>query len=61
MNLLELKNRLFELETTMVHTFNQQKDRNREMFNISREIEKIENPKAYKENALHWDGHENRF
>lgn len=56
-----LKDRMFELETTMVNTFQEQKDRNREMFLVNREIEKIENPKAYKENEKHWEGHELRF
>lgn len=59
--LSELKDRLFELETTMVNTFAQQRDRNREMFLISREIEKLENPTEYQKNINHWDGHEIRF
>lgn len=60
-NLQELKNRMEELETTMVNTFAEQRDRNREMFLVSREIEKIENTQAYKENEAHWEGHEIRF
>ena len=60
-NLAQLKNRRFELETTMVNTFTQQKARNREMFEISKEIEKLENPNAYAENKNHWENHEVRF
>lgn len=56
-----LKDRLFELETSMVSTYQQQKDRNREMFLISKEIEQLENPVAYAENEIHWEGHEVRF
>lgn len=59
--LQELKDRLFELETTMISTFTQQRDRNREMFEVCREIEQIENPKEYKKNKAHWEGHESRF
>ena len=59
--LADLKNRLFELETTMVNSYSQQCDRNREMFEISAQIEKIENPKSYDENRNHWELHENRF
>jgi hypothetical protein len=59
--LQELQGRLFELETTMVSSFNQQRDRNREMFLISQQIEKLENPVTYAENSNHWEGHEIRF
>jgi len=59
--LSELKDRLFELEATMVNTFQEQADRNREMFVISREIEKLEDPQSYEENKNHWDNHELRF
>ena len=61
MTLAELKSRQEELETTMVNTFQQQKDRNRELFLISREIEKLEDPESYGENKSHWEGHEIRF
>lgn len=61
MDLQQLKNRLEELETTMVSTFSQQTARNREMFLICRDIERLENPVAYKENEKHWEGHEIRF
>ncbi len=57
----KLKERMFELETTIVHTFQQQKDRNREMFEISRELEQLENHESYEANKNHWEGHENRF
>ena len=59
--LYELKQRLGELETTMVETFQEQKDRNREMFQVCRDIEKIQDPEAYEENKAHWEGHEMRF
>ena len=59
--LSELKSRLFDLESTMVYTFAQQRDRNREMFEISMEIERLENPESYQQNIRHWQGHENRF
>jgi inorganic pyrophosphatase len=59
--LQELKERLFELETTMVNSFAEQKDRNREMFNVCAEIERIENPESYEHNKNHWELHENRF
>lgn len=57
----ELKERLFELETTMVHTFRQQSDRNREMFELSAELEKLENPESYEHNKAFWEEHETRF
>ena len=59
-NLAELKERLFELETTIVSSFSEQKNRNREMFSISAEIELLENPESYNENPF-WSLHENRF
>jgi hypothetical protein len=61
MSFKQIEERLFELETTMVRTFQQQKDRNREMFELSREKEKIENPEEYERNKAHWGGHESRF
>jgi hypothetical protein len=59
--LTELKARKEALETTMVSSFQQQKDRNREMFLVCREIEQLEDPAAYAENVNHWEGHEIRF
>ena len=56
-----LKGRLFELETTMVETFQEQKDRNAEMFQLSAQIEQIENTESYSRNKNHWEGHEMRF
>ena len=57
----KLKERLFELETTMVNSYSQQSARNKEMFLLNREIEKLESPDLYEENKNHWEGHESRF
>lgn len=49
---------LFEVMPTNHFELNQ---RNKAAFLISREIEKLENPKGYNENKNHWQGHELRF
>ncbi len=59
--LQELKKELEDLYSEMPQTFQQQKDRDRSAFVISREIEKLENPVAYEQNKAHWEGHELRF
>lgn len=57
----EIKARIEELETTMVQTFSQQRARNLELFQLSRELEELENPESYERNKAHWDGHQIRF
>jgi len=57
MQLSELKKRLEEVEAITPHTFREQRDKNREMYLLSREIERLENPESYARNRSHWDGH----
>ena len=57
----KLKARQEEILNTMVNTFQEQKDRDRELFLIAREIEMLENPESYEENKTHWEDHEIRF
>lgn len=45
---------------TMPITFQQQKEKNAAMMVLSREIEKLEDPKSYEENKAHWEGYEFR-
>jgi hypothetical protein len=45
----------------MPNTHFEMQERDRSAFLISREIEKIKDPKAYNENKNHWEGHELRF
>lgn len=56
-----LKAQLEAIYSEMPQTFFQQQQRDKSAFLISREIEKLENPKAYKENAAHWEKHEIRL
>jgi len=57
----ELKSRLESLYETMPETHFQLEQRNKSAFLITREIEKLENPKGYKQNKEHWEGHELRL
>lgn len=60
--LKELKSELEDLEcNTMVNSFAEQKLYHKKMFLLSREIEKLENPKLYNDNISHWENYENRF
>ena len=56
-----LKKQLDELFSVMPKTHFQLEQRNKSAFLISREIEKLENPKSYAENQNHWENHEIRF
>lgn len=57
MQLSELKKRLEEVEAVTPLTFREQRDKNREMYLLSREIERLEDPESYARNRRHWDGH----
>ena len=59
--LSELRNQLEEIYAVMPKTFFQQQQRDKSAFLISKEIEKLENPKSYAQNINHWDKHELRF
>lgn len=61
MKLAQLKAQLEKLYEQMPETFFQMQQRDKSAFLISREIEKLENPKGYAENKNHWEGHELRF
>ena len=56
-----LKNQLDELFSVFPETHFQLEQRNKSAFLLSREIEKLENPKSYSENKNHWEKHELRF
>jgi hypothetical protein len=59
--LQQLKNQLESLYMEMPSTFFEMQQRDKSAFLISREIEKIENPKGYMVNKNHWEGHDLRF
>ena len=59
--LQELKSELDEVYSIMPQTFEDQKNRDKAAFELSREIELLENPGDYKSNKNHWDNHELRF
>lgn len=59
--LQNLKNQLESLYAEMPQTHFQMQQRDKSAFLISREIEKLENPKGYRANKNHWDGHEIRL
>ena len=56
-----LKTQLENLYNEMPRNFFEQSQRDKSAFLISREIERLENPKSYEENKSHWEGHEIRF
>lgn len=56
-----LKTELENLYNEMPRNFFEQSQRDKSAFLISREIERLENPKSYEENKSHWEGHEIRF
>lgn len=57
----DLKNQLELVCSEMPQTFYEQKMRNKVAFEISKQIEQLENPTLYAENANHWEAHELRF
>ncbi len=59
--LQELKSQLDALYAEMPTTRFEQQQRDKSAFLISREIEKLENPKAYAQNKAHWEGYEMRL
>lgn len=59
--LSELKDELETLSTVMPYSYAQQRFKNQQMFVLSREIERLENPEAYEQNKGHWDNHEIRL
>ena len=56
-----LKNQLELIYAEMPQTQFQLEQRNKSAFLICKEIEKLENPKLYKENINHWEKHEIRL
>ena len=56
-----LKHQLELIYSEMPQTQFQLEQRNKSAFLICREIEKLENPKSYKENIDHWEKHEIRL
>lgn len=60
-HLQELKNQLENIFSEMPQTHFQLEQRNKSAFLISREIEKIENPKGYELNKNHFEGYELRL
>jgi hypothetical protein len=59
--LQQLITQLDAVYSEMPNTHFEMQERDRSAFLISREIEKIKDPKAYKENLNPWEGHELRF
>ena len=57
----DLKNQLDSLYSVMVETHYQQKLRDKAAFEISKQLEKLQNPISYAENSNFWDLHELRF
>ena len=57
----ELRNQLDVIFSVMPQTFFQQKMRDKAAFEISKQLEQLENPKSYAENIIHWESHELRF
>ena len=54
----DLRNELDAIYSEMPQTFFQQKMRDKAAFEISKQLEQLENPKSYAENILHWESHE---
>ena len=59
--LQELKSQLDALYAEMPTCFFDQQQRDKSAFLICREIERLENPKAYAQNKAHWENHEIRL
>jgi len=57
----ELRNQLDLIYSEMPMNFFDQNQRDKTAFLITMELEKLENPSSYEENANHWEGYEIRF
>jgi hypothetical protein len=57
----DLRNQLDNLNLEMIKSFFDLEQRNKTIFLITMELEKLENPTSYNENKNHWDGYEFRF
>jgi len=57
----DLKKQLELLYLEMPQTFFDQQQRDKSVFLITKEIEKLENPLSYSQNSNHWDNHEIRL
>ena len=57
----DLRNQLDLLYSKMPKTFFQQKIRDKAAFEISKQLEQLENSQSYAENILYWESHELRF
>jgi hypothetical protein len=57
----DLKKQLELVYLKMPQTFFQQKMRDKAAFEISKQLEELENPQSYADNFLHWESHELRF
>jgi len=57
----DLKKQLEAIYSVMPKTFRQQQLRDKAAFEISKQLEKLENPISYAQNNNFWDLHELRF
>lgn len=57
----DLKNQLDDIYSVMPETFWQQQLRDKAAFEITKQLEKLENPIFYAQNSNFWDLHELRF
>lgn len=59
--LQSLKTQLENLYNEMPKNFFEQSQRDKSAFLISREIQRLENPKSFEENKGHWEGYQLNF
>ena len=52
--LSQLKSELEELSISLPNSWEAQRIKNAELFQLSKEIEELENPEYYKVNSNHW-------
>ena len=51
----EIENDIEDVFLTMPTSFEEQRILNQELFELSKELEQIENPDGYKKNINHWE------
>lgn len=56
-----LESQLDSIYSEMPNTFFQMQQRDKSAFIISKELEKLKDPKSYAENKNHWENHELRL
>lgn len=56
-----LESQLDSIYSEMPQTFFQQQQRDKSAFLITKELEKLKDPKSYAQNKNHWEGHEIRL